>query len=1039
MTKEETPPTVCRAARKPGWKIALIVLGSLVGLVLVLLLLAFIALRIALTPANLTKIVNNVAENYVHCESHFERVELSFFKTFPNVGLEVKNVFLVNPYELPDSIPLASRAGHNDTLASIGSLTIGIDAMAFLKEDKVIVHQLCLDDVTANLYTAPDGWNNLDVFDSSDDEDTTSTELNLALIDLNKIRINRLSARYCDLKQGMMAEAEGLDLAVDGRWQENTVDGKANMTLRRVMADLCDSTGAQTLYANISGLDLGVKASGPMDDLDGKMTLDIASADVDMGGTSYMTAAQRPKNLLKVSLPFHANFDKQNITLKEAFLRLLDYTINLDGSASLDPMDIDVAFRTDTWNVKELLAALPPVITDGLKGMDIAADLALDGNCQVSTLDSQLSTNLTAHVVLDKGTFSAPKMLPMKVKNIKGDLDVEMTEAVNVKINNLGLKAENTTLNLKGKVNDVTGDMRVDANLKGNLNLPDLKAFLPDTMPIALHGTSDVNLHLDSRLSDITDVNLKKMKLGGHLLFHGLDVLYDSIHAVAPDIDLGIKIPATANSPKPKANRRSATASGANSQLIGVTLKGPALNVNMLSAGLKAALTHPDIQVDLPDLTDDKQPLAAVFDIACKRLEADMDSMRVGTTDIALKGSVRNDTTQSNVLKQWNPHIEASLKDATVKMAGLEEALRMPTFLFTYEPEVCEVRNVDIRIGRSDYHLYGRLHGLEGWMDKKDHLRGDLYFNSQYTDVDQLLDLISGLGTDEDTLAKQREEDNVPAEANPFIVPRDVNVTLHTDIQRCLAWGNDLEKLKGTITVNNGAAILDQIGFTCKAAQMQLTGIYKSPRVNHLFLGLDFHLLDITVEDLVDMIPAVDTLVPMLTAFKGKANFHLAAECNLDAFYQPKMSTLLGAMAISGQNLVVMDDKSISDIAKLLQMKDWHEKDNTLKIDSLSVEGTVFRKEIIVYPFLLNLHNYSLCIGGRHTLDNACNYHVELLKSPLLMRLAVDVKGSLDSPKISLGSVKYGDLYKPEKQNAVQARTLELKKTIRQALEANVR
>jgi len=136
---------------------------------------------------------------------------------------------------------------------------------------------------------------------------------------------------------------------------------------------------------------------------------------------------------------------------------------------------------------------------------------------------------------------------------------------------------------------------------------------------------------------------------------------------------------------------------------------------------------------------------------------------------------------------------------------------------------------------------------------------------------------------------------------------------------------------------------------------------------------------------------------------------------------------------------VVMDDKSISDIAKLLQMKDWREKDNTLKIDSLSVEATAFRKEIIVYPFLLNLHNYSLCIGGRHTLDNACNYHVELLKCPLPVRLAVDVKGSLDSPKISLGPVKYADLYKPEKQDAVQARTLELKKTIRQALEANVR
>lgn len=1022
---------------KKGWKITLIVLGSLVGLVLLLVLLAYIGLRIALTPANLTKIVNNVAENYLHCESHFERVELSLFKTFPDIGLDVKEVYLVNPYTLPDSIPLAARATQNDTLAHIGSLTIGIDAKAFLKEDKVIVHQLHLDDVLGNLYTAPDGWSNYMVFDTSDDEDTTSTELNLALVDLNEIRVNNLTAHYCDLQQQMLAEAEGLDLAIDGTWKENTVDGKVKVTLDRVLADLCDSTGAQSLYANLSGIGLDVKGSGTMEALDGKAALELAAADITMGGAAYMTAEQRPSDLLQVKLPFHANLNEQSITLEEAFLRLLDYTINIDGSVGLahdgEPMNLDVAFRTDKWDVKDLLAALPPAITKSLKGMSVDADLSLDGRVQGEVADGRLP-KVSAHVLLDKGFFSAPKMLPMKVNRIKGDLtaDLNLSTAEGYKgpstvdINSLSLKAENTTLSLNGRVEDLLGDMRVDADVKGNLNLPDLRPFLPDTMPIALHGTSDVDLHLDSRLSALTDVDLRRIKLGGHLLFNSLDVLYDSIHAVSPRLDLGVKLPATAKA-DPK-------------QLIGVTLNGPVLNVAMPSSSLKAALFEPDIKVDLPNLLDKKQPLAAVFDIVCKRVATDMDdSLRVNTAGIVLKGSVRNDTTQSNVLKQWNPRVEASLTDATVTLAGLDEALRMPTFKLLYEPEVCEVRNVDIRIGRSDYHLYGRLHGLEDWLSHKDHLRGDLYFNSQYTDVDQLLDLVSGLGTDADTIAKQREEDNVPATADPFIVPMDMNVTLHTDIERCLAYGNDLQNLKGTITVNNGAAILDQIGFTCKAATMQLTGIYKSPRVNHLFAGLDFHLLDITVEELIDMVPAVDTLVPMLSAFKGRANFHLAAECNLDAFYKPKMSTLLGAAAISGQNLVVMDDKSIADIAKLLQMKDWREKDNSLKIDSISVEATVFRKEIIVYPFLLNVHNYGLCIGGRHTLDNACNYHVELLKCPLPVRLAVDVKGTLDDPKIALGSVKYAELYKPEKQNATQARTLELKKMIRQALEANVR
>jgi hypothetical protein len=177
----------------------------------------------------------------------------------------------------------------------------------------------------------------------------------------------------------------------------------------------------------------------------------------------------------------------------------------------------------------------------------------------------------------------------------------------------------------------------------------------------------------------------------------------------------------------------------------------------------------------------------------------------------------------------------------------------------------------------------------------------------------------------------------------------------------------------------------------------------------------------------------------MLAAFDGNANFHLAAETYLNAYYKPKMSTLLGSAAISGKNLVVMDDEDIAQIAKLMQFKKWKDDDNKIRIDSLDVEMTCFRKEIEVYPFLINIGNYQLCASGKHNLDGACNYHLELLKNPLLAKVGVDVKGTIKSPKIVLGEVRYADLYRPEKQGVVEKRTLELKKMIKDALEANVR
>ena len=204
-------------------------------------------------------------------------------------------------------------------------------------------------------------------------------------------------------------------------------------------------------------------------------------------------------------------------------------------------------------------------------------------------------------------------------------------------------------------------------------------------------------------------------------------------------------------------------------------------------------------------------------------------------------------------------------------------------------------------------------------------------------------------------------------------------------------------------------------------------------------MALDFHLLDIQIDELIDMIPSIDTLVPMLKDFNGRANFHLAAETFLNANYQPKMSTLIGAAAIDGRELTVMDNKSVAQIAKLMQFKSWREKDNKLLIDSLDVELTCFRKTIEVYPFLINVGKYQICASGKHSLDNKCGYHLELLKNPLMAKVGIDISGDLSSPKISLGQVRYADYYRPDKQGVVEKQTLSIKRRLKQALEKTVR
>ena len=986
---------------KKGWKIALISLGSLLGLVVVA---AAVVLWLVFTPSQLTKIVNNLAGKYVTCETRFGRVNLTLFKTFPDAGLTIDDVYVVN----------------GDTVATIGNLTVGVDLKKYLKEKEVLVHQLLLDDVKASLYIDSTGKGNYEIFKSKDKEkDTVKSPFSLDSlpnIDLRKVKINNLDAHFVSDKHKMEAAATDLDLCIVGLLCEGKIDADVELKVER------GEFGVRRAEFGVQGLQLALKGEGNLDQVAGRLKWKVENGKCRVGETEMVNERLQASkhDLLTLTAPFEADLKQMTVHLGESSLKLDDYALDLRGDVNLKPMQVDVAVATvDSWQVEPLLAIVPERYVKFKKGMDLDGKVRLD-----ATAKGEPSKMLVdATVALADGKFCYPKALPYKINRIGGDFvaRIDLSKQTPSRVDIKGLKAHTrgTDVSVSGEVDDLLGDMRVDAHVKGHLPLADAEPMLPQKRKFDADGTADLDLKADFRMSQLKAKAYDKMKASGTVKLHQINFTYDSIHAVAPDLNIALSLPAKEHKGK----------------MAEAHVTGSRLDFNMKN--INANMRRPDINVGVNDLT--REQLAAAFEVTMERTTAALDSTSLDLSALALKGSVRLDSTQANPVKKYNPNLDVDLRQTVLRTNLIPEAVYFNNLDFHYSPALCEIADADFKLGNSDLQLYGSVENLESWLEHKAMLKGTLQLTSHYTDVDQIMDLVSGIGSDKDTLEKMRQEDKVAKEANPFIVPLDVDFTLNTHIKRSLAFGNDLGDLAGAVTVKDGVAILDQIGFVCKAATMQLTALYRSPRPNHLFTAIDFHLLDIQIDELLDMIPCVDTLVPMLSAFNGKANFHLAGEGALDAFYRPKMSTLLGSMAITGKDLVVMEDQSVAKMAKLMKLKNWKEKDNKIRIDSLSVEATCFRKEIEVYPFILHLGSYQFCASGLHKLDGNCVYHIELLKNPLLAKVGVDIKGTLSSPKISLGEVRYADYYKPTKQGVLEKQIMKNKALIREALERNVR
>jgi hypothetical protein len=299
--------------------------------------------------------------------------------------------------------------------------------------------------------------------------------------------------------------------------------------------------------------------------------------------------------------------------------------------------------------------------------------------------------------------------------------------------------------------------------------------------------------------------------------------------------------------------------------------------------------------------------------------------------------------------------------------------------------------------------------------------------------MSRLLALTSGLG-DETAEAEKADTEAAPDEfTGPYMVPKGIDITLHTDMEEMLWEGRPLlSNVKGEIWIKDGTMrVAPDLTFSSPITQGEFWVMYRTPDKNNLFAAVSLHLEHIDMQELVGMVPDLDQMMPMLRGFSGQGEFHFAAEGYMDSLYRFKKSTLLGAGSIGAVDLKLKDEELFRKVAVLLKYKD----EGVLKIDSMRAEFAIFRNEVQLYPFLLKLDRYGAVISGFHNTNMDFNYNISLVESPLPFRAAIDVTGKGDDLKFKVFSKsKYPDFYRPKYNGVVENRQMELRNLIRDSL-----
>ena len=945
--------------------------GITLGTVLLVLLVAIaFVINFIVTPKKLTPVVLDAANQTLNAHLDMESVEVTFFSTFPQFGLKVKNGSLVSK-ALNDSSWCKT-----DSLLSFKECVLTVNPIAYLTENRIVVHNLSLEEVAVYAYRNKTGKANWEVTRASVDTipaDTASTDFN-SEIDIRNIELKHANLVFDDRNTDIYSRIDD-----------------ANLKLR-----LSLTKGISTL---------GLK-------FDNKNIL-------------FWQQGELLVNKIATSLRTDIMVDRQT-----AVWKLKDTELDVNGIR----LDVNGAFRRDTVaktigmdleyglhapSMETVLRMIPKSYVKDSK-VSAKGEVTVSGRVRGVYGDKKLpAVSLKIGI---KEASAQYKGLPYGIDEVTADFDAyvdlmrHQPSYLNLKI--FHFKGAHTEVLADAKVDDLLDDPLITFHTKSTVDLDALAKTFPLQESVTITGKLDADMGMKCRLSALKKQDIGRMKLGGKLELKDFELKdtakdFDFLgnatfrfrdnETLQAQMDVR-KLVLRSRFLSSDIERLVANVSSTNPQDTNriVSLQcdmevsklrasmGDSIKLYSARAKAQAALGPQEVDVTKPAIDFSLRADSLFFSAAGTR-------MAMNVAGIKMKADKLNDSL-------WMPKGIVGFNRLRFRTPEFGLPIRMSKTAVTVDGPKITLKNASVRIGRSNMTATGDMMGVYRAMTKGEKLTAHLSLTSDLIDCNQL---INSLSFPEDTT--EVLTDSVPSEMKLFVIPRNIDFELQTDLKKVIFEKMLFENVHGAVDIKNQAIHLEDLSMRALDADMKAVMVYKAGSPRGGYAGFDFKIRNINIAKLVDFVPALDTIVPMLRSFKGRVMFDVAADARLDSAMNIRIPTLRSAIHIKGDSLVLMDGETFAEISKMLMFK--NKKENVF--DSISVNVTVHDGNVTVYPFLVEIDRYKAAVGGEQGLDMNFNYHISILKSPLPFKAGVNISGNLDKMKFRIGKAKYKDAVTP--------------------------
>ena len=943
-----------------------------------------ITLNFIFTPAKITPMVTKIANENLNAKLSLNAVDITFFSTFPNFILEINDGSLLSLIK-NDSLK-------NDTIVAFKRIDIEVNPIALIKEKKIVINRMEL--IEPEIYAAirKDSTVNWDIMKMTattpEEIDTvTVTKPNQKLdLSLSNIRIINGSMIFDNRLAGIYAKLDSVNMGLDGNLNKDNSKVKFDFSFKNALlwennrlvcrrinfntdADILTDTKNKRLTvneANVGINDIKFILNGNIapNDVDMNLALKVQSLESVLSMASFLDQTAKIKSNGEVNV---------NAKLKGAY-----------KNGAIPVIDLDVDIKNGLLHY------------DGYKnGID------------------NLNVSVNAHYDLNKNSDTY-----IDIKHFKMD-------------------GASTIINLQARISNILKNPYLKYSTNSTINFTELAATLPFKEGIKIEGDMKLNSKGELSAAQLKKGDYAKIKADIKFEFNKVKLIiaeklnsqFDMLNIVASNTKEG---------------------------LLKGDIKLDGVDVNIENGRFVLKLDTASVVASGIKVNDSTSFLKGTFNYTDLESTLYSDSLSLYSSRSSVKFSLQNKTAKldfkSDSLKLRALENHFNMKKARVKVTVSKKMLKgvvrfgginlstphfplpmsMPATVVRVNNQDITLKKASFRLGSSDLTITGLVQDLISASRKETPLTMRVDVSSKrlnFTEIIQTLNSLEKSGKSTKEVNIEKDTVSSPEEAlKLFKVPQNIDFQLNSSFDRVELGNLLVDSVKGSITAHDGIAKLDNLSLNTLGANLATTLVYDSRASDdYAKVGLILTSKSIDVKSVIELVPSLDTIMPMINSFEGKLNFALVTDTKFYQDFIIKPNEVVATIALRGQDLKVMDGEVIESVAKLLMFKN----KETTKVDSVSVDMIINNGEIIMYPFIVQIDRYKLAMGGQHSLDNTIDYHVSVLKSPIPIKFGVNIGGTIDDMKIRVGKTRYKYLGKPDYVKKLDPEFIRVGKKIR--------